>query len=822
MTIPSSAIFLDDFWTLSWKPTGEAYNESVSSWTFQWTKLSGSRTATLPGARAEATTFLNGSKLFLYGGFGTGAAAVSSATNGGFLNDLWSFDLSTNTWNLRSGSTTPIYTQVAWQSPNKTGVAQALPSLPALAGASSYVRDQDTSNASVLLTNGYAFKNSYDYTIFLNLTSFNATFIQPRYTAAGRAGAILYRSLVTDFALQYGGYTESGYPLTDLTWLDTTSGSSTYICDTAFCAKYATVSWCASCLYLAPTDNYSGLRFAAFASVNSSTLGLSAVALGGQARASVSGVNSWVTANWTTIRSPDLPRAVLPPNYCSQPNPSPSSPYVFQCIGNTWAATNVCTKCSLALNITSGAPVQVAGDFAPEELQMTTTDCNFLNVSGTASVSNITGSVIFTEEWFESLARSHAASVPFVQSAGIRDSTFNSTPTVYTLGRNRTVVVDACTARTLTSSAWVVNQTDDGRATLGVSLGWTETRISDAADCGVAPSGSRTNLVLLILLVLAAVVIILLALIVVIWKHNSIKNFVKAHFHTSSKCSAGAAANVSESANAAHTDSYEMEMSRAHSTEVIPPRSTTKLVIPPSTAPRVAIAPLPVAAIYAAPSNSPREFSHNTPKGSAERDGTVVLDMTPAKYGPPGINPLPPSSARSQQPTGPVDSSESAIPQDDSFKPPQRPFTKAGGARAGSTPRRAYHKTPPPMPIRNSKSMTPRAQPSSSPIISRASGPVRDNFANDSHPSVAPQASVPYATDSDTTSNSKRAGSGLGPLPARPSHGSASRGRSASAHTPKSYPAGAKSDIDYESGLGSLESSMQNDDDPFVPDLSHV
>lgn len=822
MTIPASAIFLDDFWTLSWKPTGETYNESVSSWTFQWTKLSGSAAAVLPGARAEATTFVNGSKLFLYGGFGTGAAAASSATKGGFLNDIWSYDLLTNLWTLRSGSTTPIYTQSAWQTPSKTGVSQALPTLPALAGVTSYVRNQDTVNASVLLTNGYAFATSYDYTIFLNLTSFNATFLLPRSTVTGRAGAILYRSLVTDFALQYGGYAANGAPLTDLTWLDTLSGSSTYICDTAFCAKYASVSWCQSCLYLAPTDNYSGLRFAAFASVNSSTLGLSAVALGGQARASVNGVNSWVTANWTTIRSPDLPRATLPTNYCSQPNPSPSSPYVFQCIGNTWAATNVCTKCSLALNITSGAPVQVAGDFAPEELQMTTTNCNFLNVSGTASVSNITGSVILTEERFEELARSHAASVPFVQSAGIRDSTFNSTPTVYTLSANRTVVVDACTARTLTSSAWVVNQTGDGRATLGVSLEWTESRISNAADCMVTPTGSHTNLVLLILLVLAAAVIVLLALIAVIWKHNSIKNFVKGRFHASDKNRASGAALKTDTANASPTNSYEMDATPPHSTEVIPPRSTTKLVIPPSTAPRVAIAPLPVAAIYAAPSISPREFSQTTPKGSAERDGTVVLELTPVKYGPPGVNPLPPSSSRAPPSMDPIDSDETAIPQDDSFKPPQRPFTKAGGARAGSTPRRAYHKTPPPMPIRNSKSMTPRAQPTSSPIISRASGPARDNFANDSHPSVAPQPGT-YATDSDTTSNSKRAGSGLGPLvSAKPSHGSSSRGRSASAHTPKSYPAGAKSDIDYESGLGSLESSMQNDDDPFVPDLSHV
>lgn len=805
MTIPSSAIILDDLWTLSWRPTGEVYNASVSSWSFQWTALTDSGAGATPGARAEATTFVNGSTLFLYGGFGTGAIATPSAAKLGFLNDLWSLDLSTATWTLQSGSSTPIYSQTSWTKPKKTAVTESLASLPALAGASAFVQNRNTPKAYVVIANGYSFATTYNYTIFLNLTTFNTTFVAPRSAPAGRAGALMYPSLYTNYALQYGGYTASGAPLTDVTWVETSSGTWSYICDTTFCAKFPTVSWCEICLYVAPTENYSGLKNAYFAYVNSSSIGESAISLGGQTRA----VTSWVTANWTTVRSPDLPHVTLPTNYCSQPNPSPSSPYVFQCVGNAWEAANVCTKCSLALNITSGSPVQISGDFAPEELQMTTQDCTFLNISGTLSVSNVTGAVVLSEARYLELAMAANTCVPFVQSAGIKDSTFNSTPTVYLQAKNRTVIIDACTTRTLASSAWILNQTTGGRTTLDVSLSWTE-RVSESSECQKAPTGSHTNVVLLVLLVLAAAVLVLLVLIAIIWKHNSIKNFF---FKSSREKEASEKAEQSTVKNEEAINSYEMDASHPHSTDLSAPRSTTKLVTSTSAIPpRVAIAPIPVATIYSISSSSPRGHSQDTPREASHGEGGVVLDMTPVRT--PGKNPLPPhlSPPSVQQPS---DSLNMVAHQAEPLKLPQRPYPKSGIASAGSTPRRPYPHGSAQTPLRNAKSMTPRAQPSSSPIISRG-GPSNEM----SHPHVP--AGVPL-TDSDAQSTTKKAAAGSGPIaPLKASDENSTRPRSASVHTPKSYPAGAKSDVDYESGLGSLESSMQNDDDPFIPDMSHV
>ena len=812
MTIPTSAVFLDDFWMLTWRPTGEPYNASTTSWLFQWTPLTANYGSAHPGARAESTTFVNGSRLFLYGGFGTGSSATTSSTSSGFLNDVWSYDLTTSTWQLLSGSSSPIYSPTAWQRPKKTATVEALSSLPALAGAAAYVRNPSSTHIIVVFSGGYAFGNPYGYTTFYNLSSSTATFISPRNPPPGRAGAILYPSIYSGYALQYGGYSASGSPLTDLTWLETTTGVWTYVCDTSFCSKYPGVSWCSMCLSIVPTDNYSGLRFASYSHTNSS-LGLSVVALGGQTR-TVIGTPSWVTANWTTVRAPDLPRVALPINYCTQPNPAPSSPYVFQCVGNSWVSSDICRNCSLSLNITSGVPVQIAGDFAPGELSMVIQDCTFLNVSGTMSVANVTGSVFLTDLRYQELARDAATSIPFVQSASIRETTLNSTPVVYTVAQNRTVIVDSCQARTLSSTAWILNRTASGRATLDVSLTWNSVRISDSADCDSKfdnKSKDRTKLVLLILLLVAAALLLLIAAGVIVWKHERIKKFVKSRMHHVDAEEASEAASKVDAPNPSPAVSYELDSLNPPPLTEAPPRSTTKLVIPPAYAPRVAIAPLPVAAIYSAASNtSPRELS-DAPKTPTNGDETVVLDVTPAKG---ATSKAPIFSSPPTQLAPDSTDAEASIPRGDSFRPPQRPFTKAGGARAGSTPRRA----PPPMPLRNAKSMTPRAQPTSSPIISR-NGLARDAFAE-------PQAPVPSFQPGINPLPPKKTTVDTGPI-IKPPNASPPRGRSSasSANTPKSFPPGAKMDIDYESGLGSLESSMQNDendDNPYIPDFSHV
>lgn len=85
------------------------YDISTKEWTwvsggnqgFNYGVYNSTASSNHPGSRLRAAYFRYNNKLYLFGGYGYGAAA------GGYLNDLWEFDPSTGNWSFISGTNGP-------------------------------------------------------------------------------------------------------------------------------------------------------------------------------------------------------------------------------------------------------------------------------------------------------------------------------------------------------------------------------------------------------------------------------------------------------------------------------------------------------------------------------------------------------------------------------------------------------------------------------------------------------------------------------------------------------------------------------------------
>jgi N-acetylneuraminic acid mutarotase len=95
---------LNDLW--SYNPTTNNWTYIKGSMAFNTNGTYGSigvaNTNNTPGGRSYGHTWVYNNKLYLMGGGGFGAAT----NNSGDLNDLWSFDISTNNWTWLKGSST--------------------------------------------------------------------------------------------------------------------------------------------------------------------------------------------------------------------------------------------------------------------------------------------------------------------------------------------------------------------------------------------------------------------------------------------------------------------------------------------------------------------------------------------------------------------------------------------------------------------------------------------------------------------------------------------------------------------------------------------
>jgi len=96
--------YLNDLWS---------YNPATNNWAYikgsmalntngTYGSIGVANTNNTPGGRLAGNAWLYNNKLYFMGGIGIGAAI----NNDGYLNDLWSFDISTNNWTWLKGSNT--------------------------------------------------------------------------------------------------------------------------------------------------------------------------------------------------------------------------------------------------------------------------------------------------------------------------------------------------------------------------------------------------------------------------------------------------------------------------------------------------------------------------------------------------------------------------------------------------------------------------------------------------------------------------------------------------------------------------------------------
>jgi hypothetical protein len=507
------------------------------------------------------------SSLFLYGGYGAGSNTSVGAPRG-YYNDVWRYDVLMGTWGRVHGRSEPFRTLAEFQlstpltsasaaaldtcraqSANqaemvqvKAGVAREsektdaptadpesmTPSLwlAPLSGASAYLRQASANGAwpaTVVVAGGQGFEIGSNTTFFLDAVRYNASRVIPSNPPRVRVGALLYAPLWGVIAIaQYGGFNQQSSSLFDLQALGLYTGTWSFICDSSFCADHTDIAWCQTCLNLMPTDDYvNGLRFASWLVTNTSS-GPSRVIIGGRTRASPQS-NLWFPAPWTVARGTALPRPILPSTFCSQPNPSPTRPSDFQCIGDTWRATNLCLHCATALNLTNGEPIQILGDWAPSSLTLTLQPGSLLNVSGSLSLLNLTADMPINDENFEALARAATGRISVLEAATVScPSILAGTPNVSAVGRS---FIDGCTKSTFFSSSWSPGRTLSDRRTVDIILNWKIEIMPECAEPEPLKQFKGRSLPLIVSLSVIAVFLLALAAIFIFIRFDRLKSF---------------------------------------------------------------------------------------------------------------------------------------------------------------------------------------------------------------------------------------------------------------------------------------------------------
>ena len=484
---------------------------SQSTWNLAWNLMydteSGSKRAATPkpGPRAESATWVVSNRLYLFGGFGTGGAKGNGRPRG-YLNDVWYYDLDTKKWNLEAGSTTPVVSATAFKredEDSENGVIVPIASLPAMSGSAAYLRTEPAwLPTTVVLVGGQRYGWLTNATYFLDLSTgaYNASVLYSTSPPKERVGGLLYPSAADpSFALYYGGFTASN-PLLDLNLLDTVSGTWSYICDSSFCANNPHIPWCVACLAALPTKAYTGgLRYASFFSVNSTNLP-SQVTYGGQTFSPTD--THWTMANWTVISGSELEYPNIPEHYCPQPNPNPQVPWSFQCVVDTWEASNLCPSCPIELTLSAGEPIRISGNWTPNAVYITFQQGSLLNISGTFSMLNMMADLDMAQSDFDELARNSVSRVTLFESAQI-DSLDVALPPNFSTSMLSKSFVSGCTMRTVDSHpTWTTPVTSNsssgtGRESLGVAIQWKTANIPDCTTN--APTSKKSaNLAIII------------------------------------------------------------------------------------------------------------------------------------------------------------------------------------------------------------------------------------------------------------------------------------------------------------------------------------
>lgn len=915
MAIPSDAVFLDDLWSLEWQPTNlmaSANNSSFSHWSFAWTRLSRGGDPGVPGQRADAVTFVWNDELYLYGGFGPQKSAESSSTAlsnnlridsieakrserdaeiaqekpnlartvklsreapsssgapvNAFFGDVWSFNVKTAQWkHLGGGSSVGKTVLSDWpKDRGRSYLAHLDTPLPPLAGASAIVKSGGGggfSTPTALVVGGWAFSSSstFNFSLFIEIATLNASYILPYNTPPARAGAVLWPWAATpSMIVLYGGYSQNGSPKTDL-YLMSATWAWTAVCDALFCATHQSLIWCAPCLVSVPANAPYGLRYATYIAANSS-LGNSGVVLGGEARAlyleattlspeddqgedddddnnddkqrrrEFRGVSAtegspdvspkaspnakqpphavpvmpdipkWLSsANWTVTKSPALPYPDLPTQYCVQPNPAPNTPHYFQCVGDSWAATASCIKCTLSISIASGAPAFIDGDFAPSRLSLTVQDGTYLNISGAASIANTSGSIILSHQHFTNLAREGATSLPFIASNLMIDQpTLVGQPSIATPPYMKKSVTINCQKKTLTGSKWVINA--NGIPGVTVALKWTSEPDYVTHGC---PSSKKSNRTLIIAITCSVAGLLLIALLVLaVWKRKVMAKHFKGYLEGSPK--------------AEKAQSGASEATGAHAVELEDLKSggETQMLSSGAGANEFGENRSLDASNTLFDENTAAEVSSNPWAGttgevqSAARPPVPIL-ASPLAFGA--------ALASSTRPLASSTSSSSSN-QRKAHSPKSRISDHIRASSA--TPQKPAPAPITHSPLKNAKSVTPRFANGAS-VHAHPPTFVPNEFAS---PSDSNTTTFPPPTHDINATN----GNVYSDWPTMPPAtilvaGAAGTSAPTPSATPKSSLVGRSFELDYESGLGSFDSSDEfRDDNSYVPDLSDV
>lgn len=362
----------------------------------------------------------------------------------------------------------------------------------------------------------------------------------------GRSGAVLYPATSTlprtASAFMFGGQAW-GFPQFDrgTLFMDLPSANG-FPCWSNYCSANSDDYLCSSCLASLPTTDYlGGIRYATLTSVyvnysyitdDSTTKSLiirAEVVLGGQ-NYNETTENGQTFATWqnnpdfATVDQRNLEGrqtylSILTPvtlsgiTQCPQASPvlNSGAPWLFQCVNLAWTASAYSLSSQFSdITLSSGAPAQMTGDWAPSALKITLEPGSLLNVTGVLSNASVSVAFAFNESTWSVAATNLVDAIPIMEAADF-NSLDLSQGVALMLGTSGTSPISTltlnCSVHTAQSAYLQSMSTPTGRALLTAVLNWQVTSTGEPG-CPVPSDGTSVPVIAIVVGIVVPIAIV--------------------------------------------------------------------------------------------------------------------------------------------------------------------------------------------------------------------------------------------------------------------------------------------------------------------------